>query len=195
MCKQHITYQDRLVRKCLQHIISRCYLFRSKLVRVNHPSSPVTSPRFWSWRITNKAWVRFHHNWLKCGNQICLLAYILSSLINLISEACIKGASIKDERIMYLICYIQCSLHGIAVINNSPERYWTVACVSLRQHFSVMLRLTWQPPHKWYQLWKLNREQTLKSWWMVCIQLEVLTTTHPSPNNSVSHRLPDSPDV
>lgn len=52
---------------------------------------------------------------------------------------------------MYLICYIQCSLHGIAVINNSLERYWTVACISLRNHVSAIVRFTSQSPHKWTQ--------------------------------------------
>lgn len=49
-------------------------------------------------------------------------------------KVCIRGASMTAERIMYLICHIQCSLHGTAVINNSLKSYWAVV---LRQHSPV----------------------------------------------------------
>lgn len=117
VCKQSATEHDQPVCKCLQYIISRCNLFQSSLVRVPtpppHPPPPPPPhpPSDQSSRLRRTALpIRLGRGFITIGSNVDVKSayrvYILSSLINLISEAGIKGASIKDERIMYLICYI-----------------------------------------------------------------------------------------
>ena len=86
VCKQSATEHDRPVCECLQYIINRRNLPQSNLVRVTLYQAALVNQT----AIPNQAGVKFHHYWLKCGSRIYSLAYILSSLIKLISEARIK---------------------------------------------------------------------------------------------------------
>lgn len=109
VCKQSATEHNQLVPNCLHYIISRRNLSLSNLgLSYRPPPPPVLIKEAKKEKNKTKTFpIRLGCCFLTTGSNVAVkTACTLSSLINLTREAGIKGPSIKDERIMYLICYI-----------------------------------------------------------------------------------------